>query len=484
MHLAWFRRDLRCADNSALSAACRDARLSGRPVIAAYVATPEQWQEHDMAPMQADLIHRRLLDLQQQLTQLNIPLLYAQVASYKEAVSQVSAWAREHAVTDIYFTRQYEINELKRDEALQRQAAKMRLHAYDDALLVPPGEVVTGKGEPYKVFTPFRRAWLSALTERNNEPVALPRPVENSALLRQQEIPIFAYPAADSTSWPVDDQAIHKRLDDFCRYRAADYRAHRDYPALAATSTLSPCLANGFISPRQCLARLLKYHPGACEESQGGAFTWLNELAWREFYIHLVASYPRLVKGHAFHQWTEHINWSPNREHFAAWQQGKTGYPIVDAAMRQLNSIGWMHNRLRMITASFLTKDLLINWRWGERYFMSMLVDGDFAANNGGWQWAASTGTDAQPYFRIFNPTTQGERFDADGDFIHQWLPELAEVPGKFIHRPHVWAEREGVALDYPEPIVDHSEARQIALQAFKACKDFYNNELAYEHTG
>jgi deoxyribodipyrimidine photo-lyase len=484
MHLVWFRRDLRCTDNNGLSAACRDAQQSGRAVIAAYIATPAQWQNHNMAPMQADLIHRRLLDLQQQLASLNIPLLYTQVPAYGDAVSQVRAWAQEHAVTDIYFNRQYEVNEIERDKELYRQVSTIRLHAFDDALLVPPGEVVTGKGESYKVFTPFRRAWLSALNERNNEPVAMPGPVENPSLFQSQEIPAFSYPAEDSLAWPVDDTAIHKRLEDFCLQRVADYKTDRDYPALNATSTLSPCLANGFISPRQCLAQLLRYHPDALEESDSGAFSWLNELSWREFYIHLIASHPRLVKGHAFHQWTEHIKWSQNRDHFDAWKEGKTGYPIVDAAMRQLNKTGWMHNRLRMITASFLTKDLLINWRWGERYFMSKLVDGDFAANNGGWQWAASTGTDAQPYFRIFNPTTQGERFDPNGDFIRQWLPELARVPGKFIHRPHVWADREGVAMDYPEPIVNHSEARQIALQTFKTCKDFYNNELTYEQTG
>jgi deoxyribodipyrimidine photo-lyase len=483
MHLVWFRRDLRCADNSALASACKHAQLSGQGVIAAYIATPEQWRHHHMAPIQADLIHRRLLFLQQQLAELNIPLLYAKVPTYKEAVLQIMACAQNHAVTDIYFNNQYEVNEIERDDGLKQQAQGIRLHAFNDALLISPGRVVTGKGQPYKVFTPFRKAWLSALRDCNTEPVPLPRPVENPVQLLPQEIPVFSYPSADSLFWPADDQTIHQRLETFCQQSAGVYKAQRDYPALSATSSLSPYLANGFISPRQCLKQLLAYHPYTCEEQQSGAFTWLNELVWREFYTHLIAAYPKLVKGHAFHSWTELIPWSQNRDHFTAWKHGKTGYPIVDAAMQQLNTLGWMHNRLRMIVASFLTKDLLINWRWGENYFMSKLIDGDFAANNGGWQWAASTGTDAQPYFRIFNPTTQGERFDPKGEFIRQWLPALKTVPDTLIHQPHRWAEREGVTLDYPEPIIDHSEARQHTLHIFKSCKDFFNSEISHDYT-
>jgi deoxyribodipyrimidine photo-lyase len=208
------------------------------------------------------------------------------------------------------------------------------------------------------------------------------------------------------------------------------------------------------------------------EKTDGGAFGWLNELVWREFYRHLIVAWPKLCKHKPFVEWTDNVRWRHAPEELQAWKDGKTGYPIVDAAMRQLNATGWMHNRLRMIVASFLVKDLLINWREGERYFMSQLLDGDLAANNGGWQWGASTGTDAAPYFRIFNPTTQGERFDKAGRFIKAWVPELADVPERDIHQPHRWAEKHQRVLDYPLPVIDHARARKDTLAAFEAAKN------------
>ncbi len=211
--------------------------------------------------------------------------------------------------------------------------------------------------------------------------------------------------------------------------------------------------------------------PQVLDHPDSGAFTWLNELVWREFYSHLLVAFPRLCRHQPFIQWTQHIHWNDSSTDFAAWKTGQTGYPIVDAAMRQLNTTGWMHNRLRMIVASFLVKDLLIDWRKGEKYFMSQLLDGSLAANNGGWQWSASTGVDASPWFRIFNPTTQGKKFDAQGAFIRHWLPELQQVPDKYIHTPHEWAVISNTALNYPEPIVDHKQARLATLAAFEAGK-------------
>ena len=262
-----------------------------------------------------------------------------------------------------------------------------------------------------------------------------------------------------------------QRLRSFCREQVQDYQLQRDLPAVAGTSCLSPYLALGVLSPRQCFNRLLAECPALLENTDGGAFTWLNELIWREFYRHLLVAYPRLCRHRPFIDWTDGVIWNHSEQQLIAWQQGRTGYPIVDAAMRQLNETGWMHNRLRMISASFLVKDLLIDWRHGERYFMSQLLDGDLAANNGGWQWAASTGTDAAPYFRIFNPTTQGERFDSNGAFIRRWLPELAGVPDSDIHQPWRWAQRQQQHLDYPLPLVDHKLARLATLAAFEAAK-------------
>uniref|UniRef100_UPI002896DFC4 FAD-binding domain-containing protein n=1 Tax=Leclercia sp. TaxID=1898428 RepID=UPI002896DFC4 len=238
---------------------------------------------------------------------------------------------------------------------------------------------------------------------------------------------------------------------------------------IEGTSRLSACLALGVLSPRQCLHRLLAEQPEALEGGPGAV--WLNELIWRECYRHLMTYHPDLCKYRPFIRWTDNVEWQSDDVQLKAWQEGQTGYPIVDAAMRQLNETGWMHNRLRMITASFLVKDLLIDWRAGERYFISQLIDGDLAANNGGWQWAASTGTDAAPYFRIFNPTTQGQKFDSDGVFIRRWLPELATVPDKAIHDPWIWADKQGVTLAYPRPVVDHKQARVATLAAYEAAR-------------
>jgi len=242
-------------------------------------------------------------------------------------------------------------------------------------------------------------------------------------------------------------------------------------PNLSATSELSAYLAIGVLSVRQCLARLQLEHPEFMQSPSSGAFGWFSQLIWREFYLHLLVMYPKLSKNQPFIDWTKRVQWRQSEQDFTAWRQGKTGYPIVDAAMRQLNQTGWMHNRLRMIAASFLIKDLLINWRRGEDYFMSQLIDGDLALNNGGWQWAASTGNDAAPYFRIFNPTTQSQRFDHGGDFIRQYLPELAQVPNEAIHQPHKWAKKNNISLNYPEPIVEHASARLYTLAAYNAAK-------------
>jgi deoxyribodipyrimidine photo-lyase len=481
MHLMWFRRDLRTLDNSALNAACEAAKKSGRVIIAAYIATPKQWQSQHMAPIQADFITRRLQILQQQLTAHGIPLLYAEVPYYKDVATQLSQWINQYGIKELYYNKQYEVNEKARDHQVAEQHPDLTIHAFDDALLVAPHRIRNGKGLPYKVFTAFRKAWLAALSQCSFSPLASPSPIQQQPINKPQQPVDFTFDKIDSHEWPVNDDAVLQQLRSFCIDHADQYEEQRDIPAIDGTSQLSPYLANGLLSPRQCLAHLLSHHPDALFNGAGG-FAWLNELVWREFYIHLIDAHPRLVKGDAFQPWTELLPWSADQDHFTAWKAGNTGFPIVDAAMRQLHQRGWMHNRLRMITASFLTKDLLISWRWGEQYFMSQLIDGDFSANNGGWQWCASTGTDAQPYFRIFNPTTQGKRFDPQGAFIRQWLPALAQVPDKFIHEPWHWAEKQGIGLDYPKPIVDHRAARLTAIQCFADSKSLYEQENAHEN--
>lgn len=467
-HLMWFRHDLRLNDNLALSAACRSADAT---VIALYIATPKQWQQHAMSSRQAAYIHAHLTALRASLEEKGIPLAFVEVDDFAASVEALKIFCDEHEVSSLFYNYQYEVNERQRDAAVEKALDGVRCQGFDDSVILPPGAVMTGNHEMYKVFTPFKKAWLTRMNDGMPECVAAPAKQKNAAHNVTSAPITFSYPQQDfdASLFAADEKDAIRQLRQFCQQGAGEYASQRDFPAIEGTSRLSAALAIGAISPRQCLHRLLTEQPKTLDDGPGSV--WLNELIWREFYRHLMTYNPALCKHRPFIGWTERVKWRVSPEHLKAWQEGQTGYPIVDAAMRQLNATGWMHNRLRMIAASFLVKDLLIDWREGERYFMSQLIDGDLAANNGGWQWAASTGTDAAPYFRIFNPTTQGERFDKEGEFIRQWVSELAEVPQKAIHEPWKWADKEGVTLAYPRPIVCHKQARSETLAAYEAAR-------------
>ncbi|WP_318465592.1 deoxyribodipyrimidine photo-lyase [Photobacterium leiognathi] len=476
--IIWFRDDLRTVDNTALNHAIE----TGLPVIALFVATPMQWHEHHVAAIQIDFIHRRLRVLKQQLAVLNIPLQVMQCNDFSESVDAIAEYCHQHRVVHVFANKQYPLNEQLRDEKLGVLLAQsgIKQSLFDDNYVLEPETILNREGELFKVFTPYRNAWIKRFSAEPSYPVTTNKEVAlsdtTSAMLADStDIQSLGYPVIESVLWPVDEEAILQRLDTFCVTKAQDYHQQRDFPAIDGTSCLSPFLAIGALSARQCVYQLLQHFPHALEvNKEDGAFTWLNEIIWREFYGHLLHRYPELSKNHPFQDYTQYVRWQDNPTLLKAWQDGKTGFPIVDAAMRQLRATGWMHNRLRMITASFLTKDLLCDWRAGEQWFMQHLIDGDFASNNGGWQWAASTGTDSQPYFRVFNPTLQGQRFDPKGDFIRTWVKELAKVPDKYIHTPHQW-DSSG-SLDYPLPIVDHKEARLLAIEAFKQAKAVMDN--------
>ncbi|MDF5277433.1 deoxyribodipyrimidine photo-lyase [Vibrio parahaemolyticus] len=471
MILVWFRRDLRTLDHSALKAALD----TGQPVVACFVATPEQWQEHHMAPMQADLIARRLEHVHQELTELNIPLLYKEVPRFDDCTQVICDWADKLNATAVMVNINYEVNEVELDRKVAQVLDNrgVEFHVFHDKCVHAPTTILNKQGEYFKVFTPFKRAWLQKFSlptvskpQRQNE-----LPSEQLAAVKQDGFDAdytFSYPRESSEAWCAATNDILKQLRTFARERSDGYQMKRDFPAIDGTSQLSPYLAIGALSPRQCIARLYAENPQP--DLSEGKSTWLSEIIWREFYQHLLVFEPKLVKGRGFIDWEDKIQWSYDEQAFECWKTGTTGYPIVDAAMRQLNQTGWMHNRLRMIVASFLTKDLHIDWRWGEEYFMSKLVDGDFAANNGGWQWSASTGCDGQPYFRIFNPISQGEKFDSDGQFVRHWVPEIKSVPNKFVHKPWTW---EGFSLlEYHKPMVDHKVEREITLRLFKSAKE------------
>ncbi|MDR9828252.1 deoxyribodipyrimidine photo-lyase [Vibrio sp. FNV 38] len=468
MELIWFRRDLRVDDNPSLQLALN----AGNPVVAIYIATPVQWTKQCLAPRQADLIWRRIEELQQDLKNLNIPLLYIEVDGYSDAVRHIVNLCQQYGVMNVYANREYEINEVERDHLLQASLndVDVSVHLSHDRGLTIPGSVMNKQGKYFKVFTPFKKALLAQWQLKPISKVAACQHAVMQDYSRDEFNPqnsVFSYPRDDSHAWPCSTQAIRQQLRDYCIDRVADYQLERDFPAKPATSRLSPFLAIGALSPSQCVARL--YANG--EYLTEGGSTWLSELIWRDFYQHLVHFEPKLCKHKDFVNWGVNVKWDYSQQRLECWKNGATGYPIVDAAMRQLNQTGWMHNRLRMVVASFLTKDLHLDWRLGEEYFMSKLIDGDYASNNGGWQWCASTGCDGQPYFRIFNPISQGERFDSQGEFVRHWIPELKAVPNRHIHAPWKWSEFESV--DYPPPIVDHKAEREITLALYKEAKDF-----------
>ena len=377
-----------------------------------------------------------------------------------DPAEELVRFARSAGADSVFFNEDYEPFARARDarvcDALERNG--IAAHSCLDHVYFGASEIVRSDGSSYKVYTPYRKQWLAALWER-------PRPaVASLRRLRDRLLPADVIGQTHEVGTPEDfgfnsssrypacsERAAHNLFESFVRSGLEDYGKRRDFPALDATSHLSPQLRAGTIGIRTCV-----------EAAKRGP-AWLNELVWREFYQAILANFPNVADGPFLSQGSR-IEWRDSETDFAAWCSGETGYPIVDAAMRVLNETGWMHNRLRMIVASFLTKDLLIDWRKGERYFEQRLADGDVAQNNGGWQWCASTGTDAVPYFRIFHPVTQGERFDPGGTFVKSVIPELRDVPSKHVHAP--WRST-APPKKYPPPIVDHATARQRALAAY-----------------
>ena len=471
LNVVWLRNDLRLLDNAVLYSALQHAEKSAAAVLVLYVATPETWTLHDMAAIKQDLLRRRVLELKKELADIGLPMLAVEGSSYQQLPQIFSTLCQQFELT-VFVQTEYELREQRRDKAVEQLIFNSggQFIRFDTQCIMPPGSIKTQQGDIYKVFTPFKRNWLAKLREDGVHCYGRPKKI-NQPMLVLPEFPPLQAGDGSSADWNVAESVVLEMMRRFCREKVASYHQQRDFPAIDGTSRLSAYLAIGVVSAAQCVARLQLEACDSWFEDKSGAEVWLSELIWREFYKHILVAYPQLIKHQPFQHETADIRWQNNKQLFDAWCSGNTGYPIVDAAMRQLNQTGWMHNRLRMIAASFLVKDLHIDWRWGERYFMSKLIDGDFAANNGGWQWAASTGSDAAPYFRIFNPVTQSERFDPKGDFIRLYVPELSKFTGKSIHWPHAAG-----LVNYPKPVVDHAAARKLTLELFAEVKKTHAN--------
>ena len=469
MILIWLRADLRTMDNPALHAACEMARCTDEPVTALYILSAAQWRVHGYGAARVDFERRGLVALAAELAALNVALKIIDVPLFGDAPQAISAFCTANRVTAVFANRQYEWNETVRDRAVHVALKKIDLTVNwsHDQCLVAPDAVKTGDGRFYSVFTPYKRNVLSQLSDA--PPQLFPQPARVAAVnpLIADAVPEtfgdYAPMPHLNDDWQAGETAAMTQVERFCEDDIGVYKTARDFPAQQRTSGLAAHLAIGSISPRQCwhtAQRSLLHHKNA----HGDVETWISELIWRDFYRHVMVGFPRVSRNQPYKLETRRIEWRSDDEAFEKWCNGQTGYPIIDAAMRCLNQTNWMHNRLRMIVSMFLVKDLLIDWRRGEAYFAKQLIDFDLASNNGGWQWSASTGNDAVPYFRIFNPALQSQKFDPQGEFIKEWLPELRHLSAKKIHAPHEQGELNG----YPEPMVNHSEARLRTLAIFK----------------
>ena len=457
----WIRRDLRLRDNQALDA----ARAHG-PVIPLFIMDPVFWKPGQFPSKRATFLLAGLRALEADLEARGSRLIIRS----GEPAAVLDTILSETGAVAIFAEEDYSGYARRRDAAVE---AERPLHRCPGLTVFHPDQVLKPDGEPYRVYTPFSKAWR-----------ALPFPHQADLALAPEELPLpLNIPSEELPEvldpdvldrFPAGEAEAHRRLAEFVSRAVYAYDERRDRPDLEATSGLSPYLRFGMLSARQAAVAAReagRRARGAAERK--GAETWLNELIWREFFQAILYHFPH-VQTRSFQEKYREMAWEDDPDDLAAWQEGRTGYPMVDAAMRQLRETGWMHNRTRMITASFLVKDLLVDWRLGERWFMQHLVDGDPAANNGGWQWSAGTGADAAPYFRIFNPISQSRKFDPHGAYIRRWVPELAEVPDPYIHEP--WKtppdvqQRTGFrpGRDYPEPILDHAWARQRALEVYR----------------
>ena len=466
--LFWFRRDLRDEDNAGLYYALKSAER----VHCAFVFDREILEGLPRADRRVEFIHGSVAELARSLERRGGSLLVL----HDHARTAIPALASRLGVDAVFANADYEPAARDRDDAVGAAltAAGRRFHRAKDQAVFEKDEVLTQAGRPYTVFTPYRNAWMKLLDDFYVEAYAVERhtralaPAAFASSLPSLEALGFERTGLAALRIAPGMGGARALVEDFAQ-RIDAYDRARDFPAVKGVSYLSVHNRFGTVSIRS-LARLAR------SRASPGAATWLSELCWRDFYFQILWHFPRVAR-EAFHAQYASLDWPNDPALFAAWCEGRTGYPLVDAAMRQLNSTGYMHNRLRMVTASFLAKDLLVDWRWGERYFAERLIDFDLAANNGGWQWAASTGCDAQPYFRIFNPVAQSEKFDPQGKFIRRYVPELARVDDRHVHAP--WRmdaaaqEAAGCAIgrDYPAPVVDHAVQREKALALYGRVK-------------
>lgn len=466
--IVWFRQDLRLADNPALHAACEACER----VVPVFIDDPRESTAARIGSASRVWLHHSLASLDAALESLGSRLICRQ----GDPLEVLEALAAECGATRVFWNRCQDPVTIARDTNIKESLAALEPKTFNALLVFEPWSVLKKDGTPYRVYTPYWRAAAAAFDEDRDRHEPLPAPdsvpgddaslqlagagdIEGLALL-----PAKSWPESMMSHWSVGEVAASRQLDNFLEAGVQSYSEGRDLPGKAGTSRMSPHLHHGEISPRQILARLSK---GRALSSLGDDETvYAKEVFWREFGYSLLYHFPDMPSKPLDRRFSA-FAWKRNKRALQAWQEGRTGVPIVDAGMRELYATGWMHNRVRMIAASYLVKNLLLHWREGEAWFRDCLVDADVASNSMGWQWVAGCGADAAPFFRVFNPVLQGERFDGEGDYVRSWVPELSEVDKRKIHQPWSLPAAERDALDYPEPLVDLKASRQQALDAF-----------------
>jgi deoxyribodipyrimidine photo-lyase len=463
--LVWFRRDLRDSDHAALYHALK----TSKKVYCCFIFDTDILDALPKEDRRVEFILASVTELKEALLKQGGDL----IAIHGKPLREIPKLAKSLNADAVFANHDYEPAAITRDQevahALKQQG--VAFHSFKDQVIFEREEILNNAGRPYGVFTPYKNAWLKKVDDFYLSAYPCDKYKQHFAKPNNNSLPTLAelgFKVTNLTALkiPTGMQGGIALFEDF-KDRMARYKDARDFPAVKGVSYLSVHLRFGTVSIRH-LAR------EARQQANIGSQTWLSELIWRDFYFQVLHHHPQVANGQTFRPEFNKLPFPNSQALFKAWCEGKTGYPLVDAAMRQINTTGYMHNRLRMVTASFLVKDLLIDWRWGEKYFEEHLIDFDFSANNGGWQWAASTGCDAQPWFRIFNPITQSERFDPHGKFIRQYVPELSACDDKEIHAPwHIPPlRRQAINLtlgkDYPEPVVDHATQRARALALYK----------------
>jgi len=467
--LVWFRSDLRLEDNPAL----RNAFENSKKVHAIFIFSIKQLKKHNEANVKIDFIINNLFLLEKKLTELNVPLTIIESDGFEYDASLIGKFIEKKNIDKAFWNNQFGEDEAVRDNLVQSEldSKNIKVSIFNDQIVYEPSFLKTGQGLPYSVFTPFKRKWIENFDmdfldiEYQYEPR---ESLNYSSNIRDFDFNFETTHQVNMDLWPAGEDEAEIKLLKFLDEKVINYSKNRNDPILDGTSRISAYLASGIISSKKCILEALKINNFEFSSGHIGVTKWIDEIVWREFYKNIMFSFPKVSKGQPFQDYSKAIKWRYDENEFIAWKEGKTGFPIVDAAMRQLIHEGWMHNRLRMVVAMFFTKNMLHDWRLGEAYFMQNLIDGDFSSNNGGWQWSSSTGTDAAPYFRIFNPITQSTNFDKNGEFIKKYVPELKDLDKSVIHNP---PKEHRKYCKYPEPILDLKESRLRAIEAFKQAK-------------